>query len=106
MFAVDIDGSNHHQVASWELGGGNGPVFSPDGLILFRSFEGEDSRQSDYWNVRPDGTRLRQLTRFKQGTPVVSASSSPEGPGSSTAPTARAAPTCTSCAPTGPTTGA
>jgi TolB protein len=79
MFAVDIDGSDHHQVAAWELGGGDGPVFSPDGLILFRSFEDEDSKQSDYWNVRRDGTRLNQLTRFKHGTLVLSASYSPDG---------------------------
>jgi Tol biopolymer transport system component len=79
MFAVDIDGSNHHQVASWKLGGGDGPVFSPDGLILFRSFEGDDSKQSDYWTVRPDETGLKQLTHFEQGTLVVSASYSPDG---------------------------
>ena len=79
IFAVDIDGSNHHQVASWELGGGDGPVFSPDGLILFRSFEGDDTKQSDYWNVRPDGTGLKQLTHFEQGTLVLATSYSPDG---------------------------
>ena len=93
IFAVDIDGSNRHQVASWELGGGDNPVFSPDGLILFRSFEGDDSKQSDYWNVRPDGTDLKQVTHFEQGTLVLSPPTRPTAPGSSTAPTATAAPT-------------
>ena len=79
IFAVDIDGSNHHQIASWELGGGDSPVFSPDGLILFRSFEGDDNKQSDYWNVRPDGADLKQLTHFEHGTLLLSASYSPDG---------------------------
>ena len=79
IFAVGIDGANPHQVASWELGGGDNPVFSPDGLILFRSFEGDDTKQSDYWNVRPDGTGLKQLTHFEQGTLVLGTSYSPDG---------------------------
>ena len=33
-------------------------IFSPDGTILFRSFEDDESKQSDYWTVRPDGTGL------------------------------------------------
>lgn len=79
LFAVGIDGSNHHQVASWELGGGDHAVFSPDGRILFRSFAEDDGRQSDFWTVRPDGTGLKQLTSFKEGTLVLSGSYSPDG---------------------------
>jgi len=54
-------------------------VFSPDGLILFRSFEGDVIKQSDYWNVRPDGKGLKQLTHFEQGTVVLGTSYSPDG---------------------------
>jgi TolB protein len=79
LFAVDIDGTNDHRVASWELGGGDHAVFSPGGSILFRSFEGNDSRQSDFWTVRPDGSGLQQLTHFEDGTLVLSASYSPDG---------------------------
>ncbi len=79
LFAVDANGKGNHQVASWELGGGDHAVFAPDGSVLFRSFEGDDSRQSDYWSVRPDGSRLKQLTHFKPGTLVLSASYSPDG---------------------------
>ena len=79
MFAVDMDGSRHHRVTAWKLGGGDHPVFSPDGLILFRTFEDDESRQSDLWNVLPDGSGLRRLTRFKKGTLVTSASYSPDG---------------------------
>ena len=79
MFAVGIDGSNNHQVTSWELGGGDHPSFSPDGAILFRSFENDDSKQSDYWTVRPDGSGLKQLTHFQFGTLALKASYSPDG---------------------------
>ena len=79
MFAVDINGSNDHQMASWGLGGGDIPCSRPAALILFRSFEGDDSRQSDYWTVRPDGSDLKQLTHFGLGTLVLSASYSPDG---------------------------
>jgi TolB protein len=54
-------------------------VFSPDGRILFRSFEDDDSRQSDFWTMRHDGRDLEQLTHFEQGTLVLSASYSPDG---------------------------
>lgn len=79
MFVVGIDGSHERRVAPWRLGGGDHPGFAPDGTILFRSFEGDDSRQSDFWTVHRDGTRLRQLTHFEQGTLVLSASYSPDG---------------------------
>ena len=79
LFAVDMNGSHDHQVGSWKLGGGDHAVFSPGGSILFRSFEGDDSRQSDFWTVRPDGSGLQQLTHFEDGTLVLSASYSPDG---------------------------
>ena len=53
LFAVGVDGSSDHQVASWELGRGAYPSFSPDGKVLFRSFAKDESKQSDYWTVRP-----------------------------------------------------
>ena len=79
IFAVAGDGSHRHQVIPWDLGGGDHPVFSPDGLILFRSHEGDESRQSDFWTVRPDGSERKRLTHFKRGTLVTSASYSPDG---------------------------
>jgi TolB protein len=79
LFVVDMDGRHNHQVAPWELGGGDHAVFSPEGSILFRSFAEDESRQSDFWTVRPDGSDLRQLTHFEEGTLVRSASYSPDG---------------------------
>ena len=79
LFAVRANGKGNHQVASWELGGGDHAVFSPGGAVLFRSFEGDDSKQSDYWTVHADGSHLKQLTHFKPGTLVLSASYSPDG---------------------------
>jgi len=79
LFAVNLDGSNDHQVTPWELGDGDHAVFSPAGTVLFRSYDGDDSKQSDFWTVNPDGTALQQLTHFPKDTIVRSASYSPDG---------------------------
>ena len=65
----------------WALGAGDHPGFSPDGSeILFRSFDGqEDSKQSDFWTVHPDGSALTRLTHVPEGTTMLSASYSPDG---------------------------
>ena len=79
IFAVNFDGSEHRRLTPWELDGGGQPVFSPDGTILFRSYEHDETKQSDYWTVRPNGKDLTQLTHYKQGTLVLSTSYSPDG---------------------------
>jgi TolB protein len=79
LFVVGIDGRHDHRIAPWDLGGGDDPGFAPDGTILFRSYEGDDTRQSDYWTVRPDGAGLRRLTHFKPHTIVLSTSYSADG---------------------------
>lgn len=79
IFAAGADGSHPHRLTPYALGNGDGAVFSPAGLILFRSYEEDASRQSDFWTIEPDGTGLKQLTHFKPGTVVTSASFSPDG---------------------------
>jgi TolB protein len=79
IFAVDTRGRHRRQVTPWKLGGGDHPVFSPDGSILLRSFAADDSKPSDFWTVRPDAGHLMQLTHFTPGTLVLSASYSPDG---------------------------
>jgi TolB protein len=79
LFAVEMSGRHERRIASWDLGGGDHAVFSPSGSVLFRSYADDDSRQSDFWTVRPDGSDLRQLTHFEEGTLVLSASYSPDG---------------------------
>jgi TolB protein len=79
IFAVNFDGSEQRRLTPWELGAGDHPVFSPDGTILFRSYEHDETKQSDYWTVRPTGKDLTQLTHYKQGALVLSTSYSPDG---------------------------
>ena len=79
IFAVNFDGSENRRLTPWELEGGDHPVFSPDGPILFRSYEHDETKQSDYWTVHPNGKDLTQLTHYKQGTLVLSTSYSPDG---------------------------
>jgi TolB protein len=76
---VNFDGSENRRLTPWELGGGGQPVFSPDGTILFRSYEHYETKQSDYCTVRPNGKDLMQLAHYKHGTLVLSTSYSPDG---------------------------
>ena len=79
LFVAQADGSGQRQITPWALGAGDSPDWSPDGrLILFRSHE-DGSQQSQIYVVRPDGSGLRALTHFKQGTTVLSYSFSPDG---------------------------
>ena len=79
LFLARADGSGQRRLTPWSLDAGDNPDWSPNGqLIVFRSpassFEG-----SQVYVVRPDGSGLRQLTRFKPGTSVLSYSFSPDG---------------------------
>ena len=79
LFVARADGSGRRQITPWSLDAGENPDWSPNGrLILFRSHEG-GSEQSQIYVVRPDGSGLRPLTRFKAGTTVLSYSFSPDG---------------------------
>lgn len=67
------------RLTPWSLDAGDGPDWSPDGrLIVFRSFVAE-GKQSQIYVVRPNGTGLKALTSFKNGTIVLSSSFSPDG---------------------------
>jgi TolB protein len=79
LYTVGIDGADNRRITPWKLGGGDHPVFSPAGSVLFRSYEDEETRQSQFMTVQPDGAGLRQLTHFPDGTLVLSASYSSDG---------------------------
>jgi TolB protein len=79
LYTVGIDGSANRRITPWKLGGGDHPVFSPQGTILFRTYEDQDTRQSNFMTVEPDGAKLTQLTHLRDGTLVLSASYSPDG---------------------------
>jgi TolB protein len=79
LYTVGIDGTANRRITPWKLGGGDHPTFSPGGNILFRSYEDQETRQSQFMTVEPDGTGLRQLSHLKDGTPVLSASYSADG---------------------------
>lgn len=79
IFIVNAAGGPARRVTPWSLDAGDHPDWSPDGRrILFRAptvvFIG-----ANLWTVRPDGTDLKQLTRFPRTTEVLSASYSPDG---------------------------
>lgn len=80
VFTIGVDGTGLHKVTPWAMNGGDAPNWSPDGeLIVFRSNVESGAKQSQVYVVRPDGTGMKQLTHFKQGTIVTSSSFSPDG---------------------------
>ena len=79
LFAVGTDGTGHHQITPYKLGGGDHANFTPDGAVLFRSYEEDESVQSQLFTVRTDGKQLHQLTHFPDGTLLLSSSASPDG---------------------------
>ncbi len=80
LFVMNAEGTGVRQLTPWALDAGDHPDWSPDGkLILFRSNVDVDRKQSQIFVVRPDGRGLSQLTHFRSGTIVTSASFSPDG---------------------------
>ena len=79
LFVARADGSGVRRITPWSLDAGDNPDWSPNGkLILFRSHE-RGEKQSQIYVIRPDGSGMRALTRFKTGTMVLSYSFSPDG---------------------------
>jgi Tol biopolymer transport system component len=80
VFIVGVNGRGSRRLTPWSLNAGDAPDWSPDGKwILFRSNVDIDGKQSQIYVVHPDGTGLKQVTRFKSGTVVTSSSFSPDG---------------------------
>ena len=81
LYAVDTGSGRERRLTPWDLMAGDHPVFSPDGTkVLFHSYdENENTRQPDFWTVRPGGSALTQLTHYKAPTMVLSASYSLDG---------------------------
>jgi TolB protein len=79
IFVANVDGTDKRRLTPWSLGAGDNEDWSPDGSwILFRSHE-DGNGQSQLYLVHPDGTGLKQLTRFGDDTIVTSSSFSPDG---------------------------
>jgi TolB protein len=81
LFVASADGTHRHRITPWDMNAGENPDWSPDGSrILFYSNDDEDMRtQSQLYTIRADGTDLKQLTQFPDGTIIGSSSFSPDG---------------------------
>ena len=81
IVVASADGKHKRRITPWRLNAGDNADWSPDGTrILFRSHNDEDeATQSQIYTVRPDGSDLRQLTRFPAGTLILSSAYSPDG---------------------------
>jgi TolB protein len=79
LFVVSASGQQPKRITPWSMNAGDHPDWSPDGRhILFRAPE-DSFAGSSLYVIRPDGTGLRQVTRFGAATEVLSASFSPDG---------------------------
>ena len=81
LIVAGATGTKPHRITPWNLDAGDGADWSPDGKrILFRSHEDEDeATQSQLYQIRPDGTRMEQLTQLPFGTLLLSSGYSPDG---------------------------
>jgi TolB protein len=75
------DPPNRHALfIDWNLNAGDDPDWSPDGkLILFRTIGRPQRHHGNLYTIQPDGTALKQLTRYQAPKTVLSGSFSPDG---------------------------
>jgi TolB protein len=82
LYVINADGSGLRPITPLSIRPGGRPDWSPDGTtILFRSHPGNDPSGlgANLYTVRPDGTRLRQLTHLPSSDRVLDGSYSPDG---------------------------
>ena len=78
LFVVNADGSDLRQLTPWTLNAGERPDWSPDGkLILFKA--PSKGQHGNLYTIDPDGSGLKQLTRYPAPRAVFSGSFSPDG---------------------------
>ena len=81
LFIVDVGGGNPRRLTPWPMRA-VGADWSPDGSrILFKPLKAgsELAPGSNLFTIRPDGTRLLQVTHVPSGNYVTSGSYSPDG---------------------------
>lgn len=80
LYVVDVASGRQRRITAWSLDAGDNPDWSPDGKwIVFRThLDGPGA--SNICVIHPDGSGLRQLTRFtRPGNVLTSATFSPDG---------------------------
>lgn len=82
LWILDLDTGRERRITPFRLRAGDTPDWSPDGRrILFHdNLEGPEGVSANLFTIRPDGTRLRQLTFAADGiTQYLGSSYSPDG---------------------------
>jgi TolB protein len=82
LFVMERDGSKPRRLTSWRFDPGAQLAWKPDGsqILVSNNAHLQPGESSNLYVLRPDGTGLRALTRFKDGTPnALPGSWSPDG---------------------------
>lgn len=80
LFTVNRDGSEQHQLTPWPIGAGGVPDSSANGdLIVFRAVKDEESGIGNFFTIQLDGTKLTQVTHFKDTVISHKVAFSPDG---------------------------
>jgi TolB protein len=82
LFVMNRDGSRLRRLTSWRFDPGVQLAWKPDGSQILTSNNGhpQPGESSNVYVLRPDGSGLRALTRFKGGSPnALPGSWSPNG---------------------------
>jgi TolB protein len=78
VFVVGADGSDLRQLTPWELNG-SAPDWSPDGKLILLRVVGAKEQHGNIYTVHPDGSGLKQLTRYPAPKTLELGSFSPDG---------------------------
>jgi TolB protein len=82
LFVMDRNGRDPRRITSWRLDPGIKHAWKPDGsqIMVSTNAHPQPGESSNLYVLRPDGTGLRALTDFAEGTPNALAGSwSPDG---------------------------
>ncbi|MEO6115336.1 MAG: hypothetical protein ABIP33_03035 [Pseudolysinimonas sp.] len=80
FFIVNVDGTGNTQLTKWDSGADGVPDWSAKtNAIAFRVAPNEESGIGNFFTVRPDGSSLSQVTRFKSAVMSHRVAFSPDG---------------------------
>ncbi len=80
LFTINLDGTGERQLTPWSIGASGLPDWSANGdLIVFRAVTDEESGIGNFFTIHPDGSKLTQVTHFKDTVISTKVGFAPDG---------------------------